>query len=70
MREKNLWSLEVKRREFIKVLIGGGLLITGVLSLMAEKCSLHKFPYALRIKKYPGKLRPLGNINKIGKWRG
>lgn len=70
MWKKNLWSLEVKRRKFMKILIVGGLSIMGVLSLLAEKCSLHKFSHAFRIKKYPGKLKPLENINKTGKWRG
>ncbi len=58
------------RRKFIRRLIKtAGAVITGTWCL-AKKAAPCKFVWAVRIKKYPGSLKPLRNINKQSKWSG
>jgi len=58
------------RREFIKKLGGTGLaFITGA-TWLAEKILPRRFVRAIGVQKYPGTLKPLGNINNQGKWSG
>jgi hypothetical protein len=72
MRQKNLWSMEMKRRDFIKV---AGVLY--VYSLIA-KCGAfataapRRVIEAVRGGRYPGKIKKLDfkAIAKQGEWRG
>jgi hypothetical protein len=58
------------RRKFIQELIkAGSAIIVGVYWL-AEKASPRRFVRALRLKKYPGVLKPLQDVNKQSKWSG
>ncbi len=58
------------RRKFIEKLIkAGSVIIVGGWHL-TKKASPRRFVRALRIKKYPGSLKPLRNIHKQGKWSG
>jgi hypothetical protein len=58
------------RRKFIQELIkGGSAIIVGVYWL-AEKASPRRFVRAIRLKKYPGLLKPLQDIHKPSKWSG
>ncbi|MBN2182616.1 MAG: hypothetical protein JW715_11950 [Sedimentisphaerales bacterium] len=58
------------RRKFIRKLIGAcSASVMGVWWLMA-KASPRKFVRAVRLKKYPGSLRTLGDISKQSKWSG
>ncbi len=58
------------RRKFIEQLIkavSAGLL--GIVAL-AKKAVPRKFIRAVRLKKYPGPMATLKNINKQSKWSG
>jgi hypothetical protein len=56
------------RRKFIQKLIkAGAAIVLGAWWLAKEP---RKFVWAIRVKKYPGSLRPLGDIHKQGKWSG
>ena len=58
------------RRKFIRKLIkAGSPIIVGVLWL-AKNTTPRKFVRAIRVKKYPGPLKPLRDISKQGKWSG
>jgi hypothetical protein len=58
------------RRKFIQKLItAGSMIITGS-SWLASKASPRKFVRAFRIKKYPGSLKPLGDVSQESKWSG
>jgi hypothetical protein len=58
------------RRKFIQELIKvGSAIIVGVYWL-AEKASPRKFVRALRLKKYPGSIKPLQDVYKQSKWSG
>ena len=58
------------RRKFIQKLIKGGSAIVLGLWCTAKKASPRKFVRAVRLKKYVGSLRALGDIHKQGKWSG
>jgi hypothetical protein len=58
------------RRKFIQDLIKGGAAIIVGVCWLAEKASPRKFVRALRLKKYPGLLKPLQDVNKQSKWSG
>jgi len=62
--------LEVTRRKFIHKLIKvGAAVITGTYWL-AKKTVPRRFVWAAGLKKYPGSLKPLSDIQKQGKWSG
>lgn len=66
--------MEVKRRDFIKIsgLALGAAIMSGFFwTTMKTRDALRKFIYADKTKKYPGKLRPMGDeIRTEGKWNG
>jgi len=70
LRKRNLWSLEMTRRKFINKLIKKGSMIIAGISWLAKNANPHKFVRAMRTKKYPGRLKPLRDISKQGKWSG
>jgi hypothetical protein len=58
------------RRKFIHRLIkAGSPIVVGVLWL-AKNTTPRKFIRAFRVKKYPGHLKPLGDIFGQSKWSG
>jgi hypothetical protein len=58
------------RRKFIRKLIGAGSTIVIGASWLISKASPRRFLRAVRLKKYPGPLRPMGDISKQSKWSG
>ena len=58
------------RRKFIQRFIKAGAMIIAGTSWLAKKAAPRRFARAVRLKKYPGPLRPLRNIRKQGKWNG
>lgn len=55
----------MKRRTFIKIFIATGVLgITGGLKILAGSTPVQKIPYAVKLKKYPGKVKPLGKLTE------
>ncbi len=58
------------RRKFIRKLIKTGSAIVVGASWLISRASPRKFIWAARVKKYPGPLKPLGDISKQGKWSG
>jgi len=58
------------RRKFIQKLIKAGSAIAVSASWLARKATPHKFVWAVRLKKYPGSLKPLRDVSKQGKWSG
>ena len=65
MRERNLRSMEMKRRTFIKTFITtGSLVLVGGLNALAAIKPVKKILYALKLKKYPGKIKPMGKITQ------
>ena len=58
------------RRKFIQKLIKtASAIIVGTWAL-AKKAAPRKFVRAVRLKRYPGLLRPLRDIRKQSKWSG
>ncbi len=58
------------RRIFIQKLIkASSMIIVGVWWL-ARKAAPRKFVRAVRLKNYPGSLKPLRDIRKQSKWSG
>ena len=58
------------RRRFIRNLVKvGSAIIVGV-GWLARKAAPRRFVRAVKLSKYPGSLRPLGDISKPGTWRG
>ena len=56
------------RRKFIQVLAKAGAgIVAGVLWIARAP---RRFLRALPVKKYPGFLKPLGDIHRPGKWSG
>ena len=45
------------------------MIVTGA-SLFIKKAAPRRFIRAVRFKKYPGSVRPMGDISKQGKWSG
>jgi hypothetical protein len=70
LRQANLRGLEMTRREFIQELIKTGSAIIVGVCWVAKKASPRKFVRALRLRKYPGVLKPLQDVNKQSKWSG
>ena len=60
----------MKRREFLQKLIAGFSTVPVGIWWLAKKASTPKFVRAVRVREYPGPLRPLGDISKQGKWSG
>ncbi|MHC4461841.1 MAG: hypothetical protein ACYS6W_07655 [Planctomycetota bacterium] len=58
------------RRKFIQKLTKAGSAIIVGTCWLAKKAAPRKFVRALRVKKYPGLLKPLRDISKQGKWSG
>jgi len=58
------------RRKFIKKLIKACSPIIAGACWLARKAAPRRFLRAVRLKKYPGSLRPLGDIGKQGRWSG
>ena len=58
------------RRKFINKLIKTGSVIVAGISCLARNANPRKFVRAMRIKKYPGSLKPLNEIPKQCKWSG
>ncbi|MHC4171861.1 MAG: hypothetical protein ACYTBX_10420 [Planctomycetota bacterium] len=58
------------RRKFIHKLIKAGSAIAIGTSWLTKKVTPRKFVRAVRLKKYPGSLKPLRDISKQGKWSG
>ena len=58
------------RRKFIRKVTGVGLTIVVGASWLIKKTAPRKFIRAVRLKKYPGSLKPLGDISKQSKWSG
>jgi len=65
------------RRKFIRKLIKTGSAIAVGVSWLINKAAplpqgilRRKFIWAVRVKKYPGPLKPLRDISKQGKWSG
>lgn len=58
------------RRKFINKLITTVSIIIAGISWLAKNANPRKYLRAMRIKKYPGRLKPLRDISKQGKWSG
>ncbi len=58
------------RRKFIHKLIKVGAAVLAGTYWLAKKAVPRKFVWAAGLKKFPGSLKPLSNINKQGKWSG
>jgi len=58
------------RRKFIQKMIKAGSVIIAGASWLVGKAAPRKFVRAVRLKKYPGSLRPLKDISKQSKWSG
>ena len=58
------------RRKFIQKLIKAGSAIIVGTSWLAKKATPCKFVWAIRLKKYPGSLKPLQDVSKQSKWSG
>jgi hypothetical protein len=58
------------RRKFIQELIKAGSAIIVGVCWVAEKASPRKFVRAIRLKKYPGVIKPLKDVNTQSKWGG
>lgn len=58
------------RRKFIQRLVKAGSAIIVGTWWLVKKAAPRKFVRAVRLKKYPGSLRPLRDISKQSKWSG
>ena len=58
------------RRKFIRKLIKAGSAIVVGISWLAKNTTPREFVWAIRVKKYPGSLKPLRDISKQSKWSG
>ncbi|MHC4534607.1 MAG: hypothetical protein ACYS6K_11700 [Planctomycetota bacterium] len=58
------------RRKFINKLMKTGSIILAGISCLAKSADPRKFVRAMRIKKYPGRLKPLRDISRQCKWSG
>lgn len=70
MWQANIWGLEMTRRKFIQKLIKGSSAIILGVCWLAERTAPRKFVRAVRLKKYPGFLKPLQDFLKQSKWGG
>jgi hypothetical protein len=62
--------MEMTRRKFIRKLIITGSAIVAGASWFINKAAPRKFIRAVRFKKYPGSVKPMGDISKPSKWSG
>ncbi len=58
------------RRKFIRKLMKAGSVIAVSASWLISRASPRKFIWAVRVKKYPGSLKPLRDISEQSKWSG
>jgi len=58
------------RRKFVQKLIRAGSVIIVGACWLAKKAAPRKFVRAIGLNKYPGPLKPLGDIHKKSKWSG
>lgn len=58
------------RRKFIQKLIKASSVIVVGVCWLAKRASPRKFVRAVRLRKYPGSLGRLRNIDKEGEWSG
>ena len=58
------------RRKFIQRLLIAATAVAGGIGWLAKKAVPRKFVRALRVKEYPGSLRPMGDVSEQGKWSG
>jgi hypothetical protein len=58
------------RRKFVKKLLGAAAAVAVGAKWFAEKAAPRRFVRALRADRYPGSLKPLGEVLKEGKWSG
>ena len=58
------------RRKFFQKLIKAGSAIIFGGWWLAKKAAPRKFVRAIKLNKYPGSLKPLGDIHKQSKWSG
>ena len=58
------------RRKFINKLMKTGSIILAAISFLTKNANPRRFVRAMRIKKYPGRLKPLRDISKQSKWSG
>lgn len=45
-------------------MVAGALGVVGGLKVLAETRPVKKLLYAMKLKKYPGKIKPLGKLNE------
>ena len=62
--------MEMTRRKFILKLMGAGSSIVAGASWFINKTAPRKFIRAVKFKKYPGLIKPMGDVSKQGKWSG
>ncbi len=58
------------RRKFIKYVVKTGVVIAAGAWTLAEKAAARVFVRAERFGKYPGRVKPLSDVNTQGKWSG
>jgi hypothetical protein len=58
------------RRKFIQELLKAGSAVIVGVCWIAKKASPRRFIWAVKLKKYPGFLKPLQNVYKQSKWSG
>jgi hypothetical protein len=58
------------RRKLLHQLLGSATAVALVSKWLITKAKPRKFVQALRVKKYPGSLRHIGNVCSQGKWSG
>ncbi|MHC4150127.1 MAG: hypothetical protein ACYSR5_11655 [Planctomycetota bacterium] len=58
------------RRKFIQKLVKAGSVIIVGLSWVGQRASPRRFVRAVRLNKYPGRLKSLQHTNKQAKWSG
>jgi len=58
------------RRKFIAELAAACSAVVAGAGWLAKKAGPRRFVRAVKLKFYPGSLRPLGDISKPGKWSG
>ena len=70
MCKKDLWSMAMTRRNFLQVVTGTVSAALCGLWWLAKKAVPRKFIKAVRCKNYPGPVKALEDIDKVGKWSG
>ena len=55
----------MKRRTFIKTCLAtASIIFVGGLKTLAETKPVQKLLYAMKLKKYPGKIKPIGKLKE------